>query len=310
MEEERGSIGQSLRRRREEQGLSVEEASGRSRVPLRLLQALESDDYRLLPDPLYLIRFLHDYARLLGLDPAAMEAEFQGAVRHPTRVPVTPASTAPAAPGLPWKQVAWAAGALLVVTPLVFIALSLASKRASERASAPASAPVAAQAPAAGSATGGGPAASGPVAPRFDLPAGAGPSLSAPPIGLPSPGASPGAVPALASAPAAGEAAPPAPPPAGPQVLVARAQEQTWLVVSADGGAPREVLLQAGQSARFTAARSFLLTVGNAGGVSLTVNGVPVAPLGRSGQVVRDLRLPQPGGAGSTAAAPADGTGR
>jgi cytoskeleton protein RodZ len=92
---------------------------------------------------------------------------------------------------------------------------------------------------------------------------------------------------------------------------VARAQEQTWLVVSTDGGEAREVLLQAGQTARFTAARSFLLTVGNAGGVSLSMNGVPVAPLGRSGQVIRDLTLPQPGGAGGTAGArPADATGR
>jgi cytoskeleton protein RodZ len=93
-------------------------------------------------------------------------------------------------------------------------------------------------------------------------------------------------------------------------VLVARAQEQTWLVVKADGGEAREVLLQAGQTARFTAAKSFLLTVGNAGGVTLTVDGVAVAPLGRSGQVVRDLTLPQPGGAGSTAGAPAEGSGR
>lgn len=301
MQEDRGSIGQSLRQRREEQGLSVEEASGRSRVPLRLLQALESDDYRLLPDPLYLIRFLHDYARLLGLDPAAMEAAFQTAVRHPPRVPLTPASTV-AAPGLPWKQVAWAAGALLVVTPLIFIALSLASKRASERAAAP----VVAQTPAAGS------AAPGPAVPRFDLPAGGGPSLSAPPIGLPASGAPAAAVPTVASASATGPTEAPALlPPAGTQVLVARAQEQTWLVVSADGGEAREVLLQAGQTARFTAARGFLLTVGNAGGVSLSVNGVPVAPLGRSGQVIRDLTLPPPGGAGGTAGArPADATGR
>jgi cytoskeletal protein RodZ len=67
------TIGQVLRQRREERGLTPEQAAFQSKVPLRLLQALESDDYRLLPDAAYLTRLLHEYARLLKLDCEALE---------------------------------------------------------------------------------------------------------------------------------------------------------------------------------------------------------------------------------------------
>ena len=71
--EAQASIGSTLRQHREERGLTVEQAAYQSKVPLRLVQALESDDYHLLPDALYLIRLLHDYATFLKLDVAAIE---------------------------------------------------------------------------------------------------------------------------------------------------------------------------------------------------------------------------------------------
>ena len=64
--------------------------------------------------------------------------------------------------------------------------------------------------------------------------------------------------------------------------------------VRADGGQEREVLLQKGQTARFGADRGFVVTVGNAGGVELSLNGEPVPSLGASRQVIRDLTLPSP----------------
>jgi cytoskeletal protein RodZ len=302
--EERPSIGEALRQGREDRGLSVEEAALQSRVPLRLLQALESDDYRLLPDPLYLIRFLHDYARFLALDPEALETEFQRAVRRPTKVPLAPTSTVPAPPVVPWKQLAWTAGALVFVVPIVFIVLSLASKRAAER---PPAAPQeqtteqVAQAPQPPDA---------PVSPATPAPPG---PLAAPEA---APEAAPGAPPASgAPLPSVGDppAAPVAPagtPAAGRQVLVAQAHELTWMVIKADRSEPREVLLQAGETARFTADTRFLVTLGNAGGVALSLNGVSVPPLGKSGEVVRDFALPQTAATGEAAAAPRGGSER
>jgi cytoskeleton protein RodZ len=73
---------------------------------------------------------------------------------------------------------------------------------------------------------------------------------------------------------------------------MAHALELTWMVVRADGGQEREVLLQKGQTARFSADTGFVVTIGNAGGVELTLNGEPVPSLGASGQVIRDLAIP------------------
>ncbi len=75
-------------------------------------------------------------------------------------------------------------------------------------------------------------------------------------------------------------------------LLTARAQEPTWMAVRADGGQNRQVLLQKGQAARFVADTGFVVTVGNAGGVDLSLNGEPVPSLGRSGQIIRNVAIP------------------
>lgn len=292
---EKATIGQILRGCREERGLTPEQAAFQSRIPLRLLQALESDDYRLLPDAAYLIRFLHDYARLLDLDPSPMEEDFRQTLRRPPRV--SPAAPPPQPPlSIPWKQVLWTAVAILVVTPLVFIVLSLASKRSVERPGPPpvAERPVGDQAPGEAPAVpeGGGLAS-------MERPLALRPGTARPEVAVgpavqpePSPGSPASAGPALQ--------APGFPAPLTEQRprrfhLTARALEPTWMVVRADGGQDREVLLQKGQTARFTAETGFVVTLGNAGGVDLSLNGEPIPSLGLSGQVIRELAIPMAG---------------
>jgi len=287
--DEPASIGKRLRQRREERGLSMEEATLQSKVPIRLLQALESDDYHLLPDPLYLVRSLHEYARLLDLDPAALEGDFRAAIRRPARVPVAPTPIAMTPRSVPWKQIAWTLGAIAVVTPLIFIALSLASKRATERPAPPVARPTEEQS-----------TAVGPASPGEAAPAGAGgPSDGTGSAGVRStaelrPPTGPGPAPAPATPGAAPSSSPAGVAPGGSraQVLVVKAQELTWMVIRSDGAEPREALLQAGETARFTADTKFTVTLGNAGGVALTLNGTPVPIQGQSGQVIRDLVLP------------------
>jgi cytoskeleton protein RodZ len=274
------SIGQILRQRREERGLTIEQVAFQSKVPLRLLQALEGDDYHLLPDALYLIRFLHDLAVFLKLDVNALETEFQSAIRRPPRQTLAVAPPPPPPPTIPWKQVIWTVAAILVVTPLVFIVLSLISKRAEER---PAPTPVkeqvaAEQSPAEGN--------GGIVADRFLAmhPEKEGSAVN------PASGAK------LETRQGTPESVKPAALPVErlPRrfVLTARAVEATWMSVRADGGEQREVLLQAGEVARFSADAGFVVTLGNAGGVNLTLNGTPVPSMGKSGQVIRDLVIP------------------
>jgi len=61
-----------------------------------------------------------------------------------------------------------------------------------------------------------------------------------------------------------------------------------------------EELLQAGAVREWTATRRFTLTVGNAGGVEIDLNGKRMPSLGAKGAVIQRLVLPQESaGAGS-----------
>jgi len=50
--------------------------------------------------------------------------------------------------------------------------------------------------------------------------------------------------------------------------------------------------ITAGVSRKFEARKTFSITLGNAGGVRVSIDGRPLAPLGRPGQVVRNIVLP------------------
>ncbi len=76
------------------------------------------------------------------------------------------------------------------------------------------------------------------------------------------------------------------------QKLVVRAIERTWIRVQRDRGAAVEEVLESGTVREWTAERVFVLSVGNAGGLELTLNGERLAPLGGRGAVIRQLVLP------------------
>lgn len=96
-----------------------------------------------------------------------------------------------------------------------------------------------------------------------------------------------GSAPATPASPAATE-----PKPAG-QRLVVRAIEPTWIRVQMDEGQVAEELLQTGAVREWTAGRRFVLTIGNAGGIELDLNGQRIPPLGPRGAVIQKLVLPQ-----------------
>ena len=81
------------------------------------------------------------------------------------------------------------------------------------------------------------------------------------------------------------------PQPDGPIMLQLEALEITWVVVRSDDLSPHEALLQPGERALWRAHKRFLLTLGNAGGVKVTLNGEPRGPFGEHGTVIRDLEL-------------------
>ena len=62
-------LGEWLRQRREELGTSLDDAQEATHIRVRYLEALESDDFQSLPNPVVASGFLRNYAAFLELDP-------------------------------------------------------------------------------------------------------------------------------------------------------------------------------------------------------------------------------------------------
>ncbi|HEY8449683.1 MAG TPA: helix-turn-helix domain-containing protein, partial [Bacillota bacterium] len=73
-------IGQRLRARREERGLTLRDAQIATKIRERYLQALEEGDEAALPGHVYTKGFLRAYANWLGLDGLALVEEYKAAL--------------------------------------------------------------------------------------------------------------------------------------------------------------------------------------------------------------------------------------
>lgn len=80
-----------------------------------------------------------------------------------------------------------------------------------------------------------------------------------------------------------------------PYRLVARTLEATWLRVRTEDGRTMEETIPAGEIREWISNRPFVLTVGNAAGITLELNGQKLPPLGPRGVVIGHLVLPPPG---------------
>jgi cytoskeleton protein RodZ len=154
------------------------------------------------------------------------------------------------------------------------------------------------------------PAASVPSAPAATAPAAApattgtaaSPAASAPsaPKSAPAPSADPAPRPADAKSapPMEGKAPVIEPPPlqlrsvVSPYRLVARTMESTWLRVRTEDGRASEETIPPGEVREWISNRPFIVTIGNAAGVALELNGQKLPPLGGRGAVINRLILP------------------
>lgn len=67
--------------------------------------------------------------------------------------------------------------------------------------------------------------------------------------------------------------------------------QETWIQLYADGEQKLYALQQPGEKFHVTASESLMLTVGNAGGFTYSINGEEGKSLGRSGVVVRNINI-------------------
>jgi cytoskeleton protein RodZ len=78
---------------------------------------------------------------------------------------------------------------------------------------------------------------------------------------------------------------------AGTMVLTVLARRSSWVEAKVDGTTVLNRVLKGGESQRLEARQEVLLSVGNAGGIAVTLNDHPLAPLGQDGEVKRDIAI-------------------
>src|SRR5262245_36974410 len=62
------SIGEKLRLARETRGIALRDISEETRISMRYLEAIETDDYRRLPGGIFNRSFIRAYAKQIGFD--------------------------------------------------------------------------------------------------------------------------------------------------------------------------------------------------------------------------------------------------
>lgn len=70
------SLGEQLGAARRARGQSLEDVSNDTNISKRYLEALEEDNYDMLPGQVYVVGFLGSYAKYLGLDTEAMLKQY------------------------------------------------------------------------------------------------------------------------------------------------------------------------------------------------------------------------------------------
>src|SRR5579862_1609083 len=90
------SIGETLRRERLRKNLTLEQISRETKISARLLDAIEKEQFELLPGGVFAKSFARQYARFLGLDEDELAAEVEKAVHPATDLPIFAAPAEPA----------------------------------------------------------------------------------------------------------------------------------------------------------------------------------------------------------------------
>jgi cytoskeleton protein RodZ len=290
------SIGETLRRERERRNLGLEQISRELKISARFLEAIEGEHFEKLPGGVFARSFVRQYARMLGLDEDEMAAEVQRAMEPQSGVPEFIQQSKSPEPDIrlprveAWQNVgdkSWSSSlpalALMVVVMLVCSGVYAwwqrhpsVIPREEPRAAVqtPAQAP-AVQAPATE------PAAAPPVSstqPALQS------SAQSAPVQPVQPPPSPRAA-ETTKPPVEASVRPPVNAANAPVRVDVTADETVWVLAQGDGKYLFSGTLEANQTRTVQANDKVLLRLGNAGGVTITLNGKPIGAVGPKGQV-------------------------
>jgi cytoskeleton protein RodZ len=285
------SVGETLRAERLKRKLGLDQISGELKISSRFLEAIETEQFDKLPGGVFTKSFVRQYARLLGLDDEDLADQVQRVLEPQPGVPQFAEKPNLAASGfhLPktsefhvpkmeaWESVGenrfrWSGS--LSAAALFVVALLICSGVYTwiERPRSAGSARVVSRPPAA--------------VPK--------------PIALPPPSENTAAEntaaenTALQPPPQSASPEPQKTPPAVAAVSQKRnatvrvevtADEAVWMLARTDGKYAFSGTLDAHQSRTVEASGNILLRFGNAGAVTVTLNGKPLGPMGPKGQV-------------------------
>ncbi|MGH7923066.1 MAG: helix-turn-helix domain-containing protein [Candidatus Binatus sp.] len=76
------SLGQLIAETRERKGMTREQVANEAHLPPHYVKMIETDNYDLISDRLYLVPFLRRYATFLGLDAEEVASRFVSNVQH------------------------------------------------------------------------------------------------------------------------------------------------------------------------------------------------------------------------------------
>lgn len=293
MSEKNITLGNYLRTERERRNISLEAIAQATKIILKNLEALERDEFHLLPPPVFVRGFLRAYAHHVGLDAQKIlemyerqtkDADLSGRIKNLESEKKFPR----------WAKI-------LVPILLIVCGVILFYYLTQTPPSPPSTPPPSSSAlPSPSSPTPPPPAdKTDKVAPQSEIKAPPAVEEATPPPITPSEEkriASPPSAPSLRVVPDVSEKTPPglsAEKKERRHVLRIKAIERTWLRLKADEEKEVEALLQPREMATWTARRQFKITIGNAGGVEITFNGVRQGRLGESGQVVHLVLPPE-----------------
>jgi transcriptional regulator with XRE-family HTH domain len=284
-------IGPTLEQARKDRGLSLFEVEQATKIRKRYLQGLERDDYGALPDAIYARGFLKTYANYLGLDGEELAWQLKNRraprrERHAGGVP--PPSSSFDEPlispgGLSGTGNRRVSSATVMALLIGLVALGAVigtlyyiGRGSGTAAEDPAPAEQRAENDAGGSAADSGGAAN----PPDEEAANERPS-----------GSGDGATNDGASGDGGGDDAAP-PVPDGLTAVIRVEGAPSWLQIQSDGEVALEQVAEPGFSQTFEAREQIIINTGNAGAVSVEVNGQDLGTLGENGEVLtREIDL-------------------
>jgi transcriptional regulator with XRE-family HTH domain len=114
-------LGKTLSQARVARGLTLEDCERDTRISKRYLDALEREDWRIFPAPVYSRAFLRTYAQYLSLDAHQLMRAMQDAVEPAEIKPLPEVRTAPATGAVNWPLAGGVLALLIVAGSFLWI---------------------------------------------------------------------------------------------------------------------------------------------------------------------------------------------